>query len=92
MKLWTEMKRDTDGEWFANDPDPYQYPDPYQCKGAIARDAVAAHALMQAIKETRDNPYLYGGTSGHPESVIEMIERRASEIMAEWGFDTGEVE
>jgi hypothetical protein len=56
----------------------------------LIHDAAAAHALMQAIKETRDNPYLYGGTSGHPESVIEMIEERADELMAGWGFDSGE--
>jgi hypothetical protein len=76
MKLWTEMKRDTDGEWFANDPDPYQ------CKGAIARDAAAAHALMEAITAWGKHPGYQGGES--------WVKKRADEIMAGWGFDSGE--
>lgn len=69
MKLWTEMKRDTDGEWFANDPDPNQ------CKGAIARDAVVAHALMQAIDAWIMAP---------------EIKQHADDLMREWGFVEGE--
>lgn len=84
MKLWTEMKRDTDGEWFANDPDPNQ------CKGAIARDAAAAHALMRAIGEFHNAPL--DSSLTFPKDAIDWLEVRADEIMAGWGFDTGEID
>ena len=73
MKLLTEMCRDDNGEMYANDPDPYQ------AKGAVARDAACAHALMQAMDEI-------GGYT------TKFIHARANSIMTGWGFDSGEAE
>lgn len=51
----------------------------------LIHDAVAAHALMMAMEEVgaenRDYSWL---------ACVEKIERRADEIMAGWGFDSGE--
>jgi hypothetical protein len=44
----------------------------------LIHDAMAAHALMQAI---------YGHWN---VKATQWIEDRADELMAEWGFDTGE--
>jgi len=51
-------------------------------------DAAAAHALMRALSERL-------GVSTNDEcagNVVTWIKLRADEIMAEWGFDSGEVE
>ena len=88
MKLLTEMCRDDNGEMYANDPDPYQ------AKGAVARDAACAHAykrelanMRKAAEETPRN---------HERQLVlnllDALDRRASEIMAGWGFDSGEAE
>ena len=47
----------------------------------LVSDAAAAHALMMAMKEYT-----------HPvhAAVVAMVLQRASELMAQWGFDTGE--
>lgn len=54
---------------------------------ALKHDAAASRALMMAMEEVgaenRDYSWL---------ACVEKIERRADEIMAGWGFDTGEAE
>lgn len=49
--------------------------------GALKHDTAVAHALMQAIKDVSE-------ATGF--DVGWWIERRADEIMAGWGFDSGE--
>lgn len=73
MKLLTEMRHE-DGKMYAHDPDPYQ------TKGAVARDAMAAHALMQAIKEWWDLP----PSDQCADGVVTWIEKRADDIMTGW--------
>jgi len=54
--------------------------------GGLNHDAAAAHALMQAIEE-------WLGVSTNDEcagNVVTWVKLRADEIMAEWGFDSGE--
>ena len=46
-------------------------------------DAAAAHALMEAITAWGKHPGYQGGES--------WVKKRADEIMAQWGFDSGEV-
>ena len=45
-------------------------------------DAAAANALMEAITAWGKHPGYQGGES--------WVKKRADEIMAQWGFDSGE--
>jgi hypothetical protein len=56
---------------------------------ALLHDAACAHALMLAQDEFWKQDDL---DSLDARDAVEMIGVRASEIMAEWGFDNGEVE
>lgn len=56
--------------------------------GDREHDAAAAHALMVAIGEFYDAPL--DSTLTTPEDAINWLEWRASELMREWGFDSGE--
>lgn len=44
---------------------------------AISHDALAAHALLQAMEELQ------------PNILCDAIQQRADELMREWGFDHG---
>lgn len=80
MKLRTYVAREDDGTVLPG----VAYPPATQGDDYLARsldhDALAAHALMQAMDEAE--AYSDAGD----------IRTRAAEIMAEWGFDSGEVE
>jgi hypothetical protein len=50
----------------------------------LEHDAAAAHALMLAMESVWDKePDIF-------RPAIEMVEKRANALMAEWGFDIGE--
>lgn len=51
----------------------------------LIHDALAAHALMRAIREWWKSP---PGTGGWPTDAVVWIEQRADALMREW---TGEV-
>jgi hypothetical protein len=50
----------------------------------LVHDAAAAHALMQALDDVTDKIF--------SKYARGLIDQRADEIMAGWGFDSGEVE
>lgn len=49
----------------------------------LITDAACAHALMWAMEECSAPVHV---------AVVEMLRQRADEILAGWGFDSGEVE
>lgn len=49
---------------------------------ALKHDAAAAHALMQALKESSN---MWFSTQ---QNVLSWIEERADELMREWGFES----
>lgn len=52
-------------------------------------DAAAAHALRRAARQyEQDFPF----SPAVAQDVIQWIEKRADELMAEWGFDRERVE
>jgi len=73
MKLKTEMKQDVSGAWYAHDPDPYQ------TEGAVAHDAMAAHALMRVLDVWEH---------ACPDEVND-VHQRADELMREWTEGVG---
>ena len=80
MKLLTEMSGNDDDAIlvFNGDID-------VPVDDQLEHDAAAAHALMMAMDEVgaenRDYSWL---------ACVEKIDHRASELMAQWGFDSGE--
>lgn len=71
MKLKTTLVKDECGHVLVD----------YSDGSEVDYDAIAAHALMQALDENR--PYGY-------DHII--LRKRASEIMREWGFEDEESE
>lgn len=56
-------------------------------------DAAAAHALMREIANMRDAAHETGSSSGRLVlNLLDTMERRVDELMAEWGFDREKVE
>lgn len=78
MKLRTEMRGKDGAKYVIGTP------------GNNAHDLLAAHALMMAIGEFYAAPL--DSALITPEDAINWLEWRASEIMAGWGFDTGEID
>jgi hypothetical protein len=54
----------------------------------MSHDAACAHALMLAMGEFYAAPL--DSSLETPEDTLNWLEWRASEIMREWGFDSGE--
>lgn len=56
-------------------------------------DAAAAHALMREIANLREVARKRGSSSGQLAlNLLDVMERNADKIMAEWGFDREKVE
>lgn len=64
------------------------YSSPIGTDEDMCDDSAAAHALMMAIGEFRNAPL--DSSLTFPEDAINWLESRASELMAQWGFDSGE--
>ena len=79
MKLRTVVLARHDGKYvLCVDKDAELGPDEVAGEKEVIHDAAAAHALMQAMDEFSAWPQVKG------------VRKRADEIMAQWGFDTGE--
>lgn len=51
----------------------------------LEHDAAAAHALMQAVRQYEQDFPLSPAVA---QDVIQWIEKRADEIMREWGYES----
>jgi hypothetical protein len=79
MKLRTEML-------FPSDHKPYVFYGYRKDVRRLMHDAACAHALMQAMDEAGDVVFYADDDYQH------WVYDRADEIMAGWGFDSGEAQ
>lgn len=83
MKLRTVILARHDGKYvLCVDKDAELGPDEVAGEKEVIHDATAANALMEAIAAWGKHPGYQGGES--------WVKKRADEIMAQWGFDSGE--
>lgn len=84
MKLMTEIR---DGQCVSSQGWPMNK------ESEVTHDAAAAHALMREIANLREVSRKRGSGSGQLAlNLLDVMERNADELMAEWGFDREGVE
>lgn len=75
MELWTQLK--------PQDPPFAHIPYVAGSQADMEHDAACAHALVRAIREWWDKP----DDGQIADGAVSEVERRAAELMREWGFE-----